>query len=420
MTKSLYLSTLMRCLIYILIFSTTADEFADGLFISVQDLVKQRKNLLILYEGTQIIGAPIQAAISDLYCRKKMLVFTIAATLFFAILFQFMDRWSVYTQYLLVFLTGALANTIPIAWGGMANIIPHNRFRKYIAWSICWLAFGNWGSFYLIPVIPEIIFRITVWAILIINLIVAVKWFKASIDNKIKDNKTRPNSTSLKNLALFLSKIRYLPKSILVIWHEIIHLFKFFFKIPLVAFGVIIFTLTELSFLQIFMRIELLPGYNQAIPIALTAGLAYFVGTLFISKVKFSDYSMLITGIILSAIALVCTYIFAKSKHELLFFLISFYGLYSIAFAILTPSLFALINSKIDKHHSGKLFGLFDSGESLARVLITIFVVHTASFNFNKGLMVSLIIILISLVLTLYFIFSPRYNMRSPRHKADY
>ncbi len=76
-----YKKGLFRLFITILIFSTTADEFSDGLFITITDLLPQKVGLLIAYELSQLIFSPNQAALSDLYCRRKMLIFTITVTL---------------------------------------------------------------------------------------------------------------------------------------------------------------------------------------------------------------------------------------------------------------------------------------------------------------------------------------------------
>ncbi len=100
----------------------------------------------------QIFAAPVQAGFSDFYCRKKSLIISLVfscLSLIILIFFKSRNLLSMIPLVLVVFMNGALGNTIPLAWAALADSQKKNlRFSLALttgAYSIAYmiLAFSN-------------------------------------------------------------------------------------------------------------------------------------------------------------------------------------------------------------------------------------------------------------------------------------
>lgn len=385
--------SLFRFFILILVFATTADEFADGLFISISDLAPQKVGLLIAYELSQMIFSPLQAALSDLYCRRKMLIFTITATLIASLIFKFFGSYTVSIQYITIIAIGMFANTLPIAWGGIADIVPSGKFRAYLAWAICFYAIGNWGTFYLIPILKPFSYFILVCIIVLLSDVGAI-FFS---DSRDKDPHDERKMLHAKTANIENRMVRFVLSVKIAIW-ELIK----FSHVYRIIIGFLVFTISEIAFFQVFMRIELLKTFSSIVPIALTSGIGYLIGTIALTYSNAHDLKATYRGLVASVIFLFSAYFVLSLGFHNAIVLVLLYGFYSLSVAFFTPSLFSLIRPKGSSHHGGKLFGLMDSGESLAKVVVTWFVLSTPSLNLNKVLLVSVFILVWALLLVTY------------------
>ncbi len=80
------------------------------------------------------------------------------------------------------------ANALSITWGGIADIVSNKKFRKYLAWSICFYAIGNWGAFYLIPILQPFSY-FTLFCIIILLSGIGAFIFSDSRDNDPYDER---------------------------------------------------------------------------------------------------------------------------------------------------------------------------------------------------------------------------------------
>ena len=145
---------------FVLLIFIAADEVSNNTILeSISSLSIQGRNsvsviislsLTAFFLILQVFAAPFQAGISDFSCRKKSLVFSMAATLI-SVMFLWCGQ-SIIILIMMICLKALMGNTLPIAWAGIideqsfdkrshAEHDPH-KIRKSLAISIVIIGWG--------------------------------------------------------------------------------------------------------------------------------------------------------------------------------------------------------------------------------------------------------------------------------------
>jgi len=245
--------------------------------------------LFLLLIGLQIIFGPIQAAFSDLYCRKKSLVvslfFSFVALVLATIYIQ-KPAFAVSALAIIIFSKGILGNTIPLSLAAIADTQKKNlRFSFGIATSAYAFAYLilTFSRQYLSDAQEANSFIF----ILLLIVLLCVVMFKDTRDRRYV---SLPGDPSLPMLQRIRSELKSLVGRL---------------KNRHLQYGLLAFFLWEISLYSILL---LYVDFNIAkfsnVALAILAG--YFLGVLFLKFFKkVSDQAMIKIGYNLSAWSLI-------------------------------------------------------------------------------------------------------------------
>jgi MFS family permease len=136
----------------ILVFCILANVVGDN---SILRMFNTQKPLIALILSTgmiglQILSAPIQAGFSDFYCRKKSLIVSLTFSclgLIILVFFKSRNLLSIFPLIVVLVMNGMFGNTIPLAWGALADTQKKNlRFSLALttgAYSIAYMVLAT-------------------------------------------------------------------------------------------------------------------------------------------------------------------------------------------------------------------------------------------------------------------------------------
>lgn len=217
---------------------------------------------------------------------------------------------------------------------------------------------------------------------LIIGLIIAIFFFK--------DVKDKPK-------AEFIEKKSFLQ----LIIDECVGIYHISKK-PLNFFVLLSFLFSEISFYQILFRIEVFNYYYCLIPVPLSIGIGYTLGTIFLKFTRASDETVTVIGLIASIVSLALITLISILKIQNTLNFTIFYAIYSFGYAFFTPAIFSIISPKGHPHLQGKIYGILESIDSFASLLTFIFIFSLKKLSCINLLIFSLIMILISAIFLLF------------------
>ena len=367
--------------ILILLIGILSDEACDNFIIdSTSGLFPMfGKWLVYLLLVLQIIFSPIQSGISDVYCRKKSLIVSISATTLSVILLSMSLKLGFFLLVLAIIIKGVFGNTLPISLAGLADVSRHNNFRFTLALAICFLAVGSWGLLYLMPIVSYTTILIVVLSLSVFSLFLIVFCF-ADVKDQHAIGVSEKTFAILKKEFIDLGVLVTRPTTILI-------LLTFFFS--------------EFALFQILLRIEVYKdGLFMFIPLGL--GIGYTLGTISLKFVRMEDKPTLYLGLVLCVVFILVLYVasllFPPSKM-----LVSvFCGLYTFGMAFFTPSLFSFFTNRSAVHEVGKVYGIFESTDSLATVATLLVVFNTRGISSSGVFLISTAATIISGLFMIY------------------
>lgn len=336
------------------------------------------------------------ASWSDFYRRRQVMIFALVSMLLSGILTtlyeEFASNWIAFAA--LAF-KGIGGNVTPIALASLATIVPPKKFTIFLAIAICGYSIGSWAPIY---------FRSFTHLALIATIlslfctVIVIKLFREpEFDKPILTN----DSFGIKKFFIFMRK-------------ELKVIALFILPIPiLLAFSGFIFS--EISFYQILLRGEVLTRDNFYSSLALRMAIGYYPGTIvlcILQNKKFPDAWCLKLGILISflSILFLSALSYAPIEGTLIFDMLFIF--FSFGYALITPSLFAILSKIKRLNEQGKIYGLLDSTDALSVLLATRFIKGYRITSHNNVLWTSLIIFFISAIFILSFIRSVKHVRR--------
>ena len=321
----------------------------------------------------QIIAAPIQSTISDLYGRKKSLAISISFSLISLVgIFLYVHKvlYSIPIIIFIIIAKGAFGNTLPLSWAGIADT-QNKNFRFSLGLSTAAIA----GGYLLLTYIENLFGKKGSSSILMLLFIIllyfCVKHFKDVKDRKTNFNNTtanNPNHLSTNKLSYIISEIRLLADE---------------FKQRRTRMALSIFLLWQISFYSVhILDIDL---HNPSFS-SLTATMMYgYLLGVFILKftTKIEDLKMIKIGFYICAISVIpifLMYFFINDRKSLI---LTCYFFYNLGTAFLPSSLFSILSKERKIHEQGKIYGLIDSTDTFAFLLSSILVLTYNSFKIS-------------------------------------
>lgn len=329
-------------------------------------------SLLIL----QIFFAPVQAALSDLYCRKKSLVVSLSFS-FVSLLFVFIYN-QISTSYLLfpliILLTKGIAgNTIPLSWSAIADTQRKN-LRFSFGLSTTSYAFGYLFLVFANKILSEKYANIFSMLLFIAFIYICIMFFQDLRDKKKEIHAIDHSEKSLNriwfSLKLFVKENKLVASDIKANW---------------LRNALISFLLWEVSLYSILLLyIDFNVKEFSAIAIAMQLG--YLTG---VFALKFltrqSDQKIIKIGYWFSSWSLVPFFLilpFSDISSSLgHFILIPCYFLHTFGNGFLSPTMLTLLTKERPPHERGRILGLLASADTIAFLLAHIIV---AFYNFHQ------------------------------------
>ncbi len=318
-------------------------------------------SLLVL----QVIASPIQAALSDLYCRKKSLVFSLAMSLLSLILVYFYTQTEVFFLPMLcitIALKGLFGNTIPLSFAAIADV-RNKKIRLSFGVATFPYTAGYFWIIFTNKALPKE--SSLMLAMIILLVLVIVCWFVFE---------DRRDKTSHKNQRLHLD--RSLPTEISHEVGSVIHvLHNFSNQMAFLAYLMWEISLYSILLLYIDFDVQTF----SSVGISMLSGAAVAVLILKFSEVV-QDEKMIQLGYKLSAFSLTPFFLIYPFLKDL-YLLNTCYFFHAMGNVILSASLFALMAKRTTPHEGGKIYGLLDSVDTIAFSIASIFIMIYNNFD---------------------------------------
>ncbi len=332
--------------------------------------------------------ALLLASWSDFHCRRKTMIFSticlLISAIFITVFIDYNSNWIVYTA--LAF-KGIGGNVTPVALASLATIVSRRHFTICLAIAICAYSVGIWVPIYFHSFDH---LHLTASILALLSVIIIFIWFRES---EFDNFKFQRNTANLRKFFTFLRKDIF---SIIA--------FGASASVLLAMFG---FIASEISYYQILLRGEVLHFNKFYTQIPLIMGYEYYFGTLilyFLLKNKLSDSKCLITGVLLSLVAIFSTAVLGSMGIENMVIFHSLFGFYVIGFALLTPCLFSILSKISHIDEQGKIYGFLDSFDTLSSYVVVKYILSTKTIEFTNVLWFSTILIFISMIFVVAFV----------------
>ena len=313
----------------------------NGAGLKTQQLSKL--NLFILFLSLQVVFAPLQAGLSDFYCRKRSIIFClICITMSIFISFFYTYRKDLLILSAIVF--GIAGNLIPISRAGLLDLIfPHHNFRFFIGLSTVAIAAGYCLSAIFFRLFP-IYFILPLLLIgLIGGIAVAYLYF---IDIKDTDSLSPKMEFSL-------------SQEVYALWND-------FLKKPIFLFPLLTYFFIEVAFYEMFFDYTATSPESFLYSVILMC-LGYMVGAFILRTSTRSDEVWIRIGLLCSFLSLV---LFTCTPTDLNIYLrLIFFVLFSMGYGLFIPCLFSLLSKQELAHNQGKIYGLVDSFDAAALLI---------------------------------------------------
>lgn len=367
------------------------DEICNNSLINIFENNKHSLILIFSFLIIQALAAPIQAGYSDLYCRKKSLIFSLSLSIIsltFALFYvtQWSISWVIISMMILI--KSFLGNTLPIAWASLAD-----AKMKDFRFSVGFATIGMAGGYLVLSLIQKafspsssIIFSII---LILLGVLLCMRFF---IDIRGKSKQSPQNNT--------------IQKEVVVIFTDFL-LCKRFRR------ALIVFMLWELSFYCVFI-LDVDMHIKAFDNLSLTMILGWILGVMILKFIKASDTSLIKIGFHLSIWSLISLLIFRFLFSESKYILLSLYFIYSIGCGLLVPSLFSILSKERKGNEQGKIYGLIDSIDTIAFLLAAILGIGYNSFNLKPNF-IYILSFLTLLISVQYYVLFLKSKPKSPQ-----
>jgi len=323
---------------------------------------------LCFFIGTlllQALASPVQAAFSDLFCRKRSIIISLSTSLFSLLLLLLFNSKILAVLPLVVvlsFIKGTFGNTIPLSLAAIADTQDKN-YR---------VSFGFTTLSYTLAFVL-MIFTTLYLSDLISNIIAAlyyviILFFSIFSFIDIRDKNFQHHAGSQHN-----SVWKLLKKELTLVGAEL--------RKSSLQYGIIAFFLWEISIYSVLL---LYVDFNvEAFRfIAMTMMLGYATG-IFVLKIynTTTDLNMCKFGYLLGSISLTPFYfhLFFNEAPSLTLLAVCYY-FHSIGLAVLPPTLFAMLAKVTKPHEQGRIYGIIESVDTIA-FLVSSLAVLISSIN---------------------------------------
>ncbi len=310
----------------------------------------------------QSLAAPIQASFSDLYCRKKSLVFSLSATSITIILLFLLNLTIVKFLPILIilsFIKGGFGNTIPLSWAAIADT-QNSNYRFSFG-----LSTASYAVAYALLVFQEFYIKEQIAIAIMIVFYILIIYFCIKAFTDIRDKNSRGTLKNSRFLDLIIKEIKLLINDL---------------KKTYMLSAIFAFLLWEIAIyciLLLYVDFKI----QQFFWVAITISVGYLTGILalkFCNRV--SDSMMSRIGFLFGSVSLLPFYVDFLFSHIPNFSLLAgcFY-FYTIGIAILPATLFSMLAKGAAYHEQGRVYGLIESTDTIA-LLISIFIVLFHNF----------------------------------------
>lgn len=297
----------------------------------------------------QIFISPIQAGISDLYGRKISLIISISFTLL-SLIFSFIYHLQILAflpVLILIYLSkGIFGNTVPISWAAVGDI-EGKDLRFSFALATASYAIGYLVLIFLNKFLSDTHSTLILIISLCFVLFLCIKFFFDLKDIKFKDI----NHQKVPFFQTLYREIALITKDIKNTSNQYIFLAWILWEISIYAILVLYadFANYESSLIEILMMIGYLCGtYSMK----------------FLTHIE--DSRMIRIGYKISLASLVPYFALVYFVEHIHVVLAICYFFHAIGNALLSPTLFSIISKRRQAHERGKIYGLAESGDTLA------------------------------------------------------
>lgn len=313
----------------------------NGVGLKTQQLSKL--NLFILFLSLQVVFAPLQAGLSDFYCRKRSIIFClicITMSIFISSLYTY--RKDLLILSALVF--GIAGNLIPISRAGLLDLIfPHHNFRFFIGLSTVAIATGYCLSAIFFRLFPIYFILLLILIGLIAGIAIAYFYF---IDIKDTDSLSPRMEFSL-------------SQEVYALWNDFLR--RPIFLLPLLSYFFI-----EIAFYEMFFDYTATSPESFLSSVILMC-LGYMVGAFILRTSAREDEVWIRIGLLCSFFSLV---LFTCTPTDISVFLrLIFFVIFSMGYGLFIPCLFSLLSKQEPAHNQGKIYGLVDSFDAAALLI---------------------------------------------------
>ncbi|MCB1106987.1 MAG: MFS transporter [Chlamydiia bacterium] len=350
----------------------------------------------------QVVAAPIQAALSDLYCRKRSLIVSIVCSLLSLILlllFNLKILYSIPVIIFLSFLKGSVGNTIPLSLAAIADTQDKNyRFSfglSTLAYTLAYLMM-IFSVLYLSDALANGIIVI----FYIIVLFLCITCFKDIRDRDFHSSRNSQHTSLIKLVSHELS----------LVVHDL--------KKPFFQHAIFAFLLWEIS---VYCVLLLYVDFNKIDfrIISITMMVGYLFGIYLLKKFNdVSDSKMGKMGMFLGSLSLIPFYFhfltqFFKLTTQSFPFLVlaGCYFFHSVGMAILPPTLFAMLAKGARQHEQGRIYGVMESVDTIAFLIssISVMIYNFANLKLIYIITLSFVTVVVSWVpFKKYLILKPK------------
>ncbi|WP_158307182.1 MFS transporter [Simkania negevensis] len=361
-------------------FSDVISENYISIAINTRPQVEEYVLILSLFV-LQICIAPIQAAFSDYYCRKKSLCIAIMfclISLIIVALYNINITHFLTSLIIIILLKGLLGNIIPISLAAVADT-QNKNFR---------FSFGVITSAYAIGYMLMIFANLKITTIqanflaiifLLLSLALCITKFKDRRDKDHPSQKEKRELLTKEHSHFFFAIIKF----------EVILLIKDL-KNKCIVNGLLAFLLWEVSLysvLLLYVDFKII-GFAD---IALAMMIGYLFGVI----------TLRFTGLLSNKVMIRIAYVFQcfslmpfimhslfNFSHVNLHLLTGCYFFHAFGNAMIAPTLFAMFAKQTEHHQMGKIYGLIESTDTLAFLISFLTILTHKSFNYNVNYMV--------------------------------
>lgn len=326
---------------------------------------------LILMLSLQIIVSPIQAGISDLYGRRKSLIFSIFFSLLSLVFVFFYDikLFSFIPMLILINLSkGILGNTIPISWAAVGDISGKN-LRSSFALATAAYAVGYLVLVFFNKYLLDCVATFLLILLFVISLVVAIFCFF-----DLKDMKSQEiHRMHIKFPSYVCREIGLIIEDLKDKANQSLFLAYIFWEISIYVILILYadFMNSESAFIAVLMMVGFLLGIST-----------------FKFSEKISDRKMVRIGYVVCVASLLPYFVLVYFLEEVNIVLSICYFFHAVGNALLSPTIYCLVGRNKADHEKGKIYGLVESMDMIAFLVAVVFIMLYKYLQLNIAYLV--------------------------------